>query len=342
MNKYIILLSLISYFFINCKSQVEKTSDTPKIIEIPLFPAHDSYFNGHKDIVRTIGPTTITRNVLQDRNGMFWFATWEGLIVYDGKEFTNLTNKYELSRYRFFALLEDQKGNLWAGTVGAGLFKYDGKEFTQYTTEDGLGSNTIGCLFQNKDGDIWAGTLNGISKFNGTTFTTFRTKTEGDDNDVNSIIEDKDGKLWVGARGKLVTFDGSTFTEVKNNDQSNFYNVRTICKRKNGDIWIGGNNGVNSYDGAKWTNKSEDFGGYIYEDSKKNVWIAKSGKKYQHGMVLMKYETSPAPIRTMTESKIYEPDGQVFGIIEDKQNNIWFGLENGIAKYDGKEFEFFK
>ena len=110
----------------------------------------------------------------------------------------------------------------------------------------------------------------------------------------------------------------------------------------NGDIWIGGNNGLNSYDGAKWTNKSEDFAGYIYEDSKENVWVAKSKKNDLYGMVLIKYETSPLPARTMTESKIYEPVGQVFGIIEDKQDNIWIGLENGIAKYDGTEFEFFK
>ncbi|NCQ53823.1 MAG: hypothetical protein GW803_07210, partial [Caldiserica bacterium] len=30
---------------------------------------------------------------------------------------------------------------------------------------------------------------------------------------------------------------------------------------------------------------------------------------------------------------------QVFSIIEDNKNNLWFGTQNGLVKYNGKQFE---
>lgn len=32
-------------------------------------------------------------SMLQDRNGLFWFATWNGLDCYDGYSFTNYNNQ---------------------------------------------------------------------------------------------------------------------------------------------------------------------------------------------------------------------------------------------------------
>ena len=59
----------------------------------------DPYFVESVDTVSTRGPRNITRNMLQDKTGKFWFATWEGIINYDGKIFTNFTLKENLKHF---------------------------------------------------------------------------------------------------------------------------------------------------------------------------------------------------------------------------------------------------
>src|SRR5690349_11316285 len=73
-----------------------------------------------KVVVTSNGPSNITRNVIQDRKGNIWMATWEGIFRYDGKSFTNITSN--VSSARFFSLLEDRNGNFWFGSIGSGVY----------------------------------------------------------------------------------------------------------------------------------------------------------------------------------------------------------------------------
>ena len=65
--------------------------------------------------------------MLQDRAGDLWFATTgEGVYRYDGKSFTQFTQKDGLSNNTVYSMLEDASGNIWFGT-DAGISRYDGK-----------------------------------------------------------------------------------------------------------------------------------------------------------------------------------------------------------------------
>ena len=57
------------------------------------------------------GPLGIARNIKQDKNGNIWIAAFSGIYRYDGKLFTNITS--EVSKARFFDVLEERKGNFW-------------------------------------------------------------------------------------------------------------------------------------------------------------------------------------------------------------------------------------
>lgn len=307
-----------------------------------MIPVKDHYFDGNKNIESKLGPNTITRNIIQDQKGNMWFASWEGIVKFDGESFTNMTNKYELDRYRAFAIIEDRRGMIWIGTVGAGLFTFENNTFKQYTTEDGLASNTIGCIFEDKNGVIWIGTLDGVNKFENGQFTTYKTEEGGTNDDNNAITQDKNGVLWIGSRGKLSTFNGETFTEVKNEYDKNYYNVRSVITAKDGTIWFGGNDGLWSYDGRTYKQHSTNFVGNIFEDSKGNLFYSESKGDQTYQMTLQKYGFTKAPVKAISQQLIHNADGQVFGITEDSNGNIWFGLENGACRYDGHQFECFK
>jgi len=282
----------------------------------------DPYFVVTKDIVSEYGPNSITRNVLQDRKGVFWFATWQGIMSYDGKEFTNHTLKNGLRRFHTFSALEDSSGNLWFGSIGGGVYKYDGRTFTNYTTEDGLSNNDVLCMTQDNAGNIWFGTDDGVSRYNGKSFTNFSTLDGMGGHSVNSIIQDKHGTLWFGTRYGVVSdvtqYDGKTFKLFSNTNGVPFSNVRSIIEDKEGNIWIGGQTGLFRYNGKSLSTVSTKFIGYIFEDKAGTIWLSHGAEK---GMALSRLDGK--------EMKRITADDQVFGINTDTAGNIWFGTMYG-------------
>jgi len=305
---------------------------------------YDPYFIETKDTVAKYGPQSITRNILQDKKGNCWFATWQGIMRYDGKVFTNFTLKEGLKHFHVFSVLEDKAGNLWFGTIGGGVYRYDGKSFRLFTMKDGLANNRVSSMLEDKSGNIWFGTDNGVSCYNGNSFTNFTNQFNpllG--KSVNSIVQDKSGKLWFGIRygdeGNVICYDGRYFSNFTNKEKMLFTNVRSIKEDKNGNIWIGGQDGLFRYDGESLIKVSTDFVCYIFEDKMGNLWLSSGvidtalGPNFTLSNTLSRFDGK-------TFDKIIEKrekeNNQIFEITEDVAGNIWFGSGKGTFRYDGK------
>lgn len=340
--KWLSTLWCMFIFCACCKAQIqrEQLSDTTNSIS-------------HK-LTTSYGPNSITRNIIQDRSGDIWIASFKGVFRYDGKSFTNITSK--VSSARFFSVLEDSKGNFWFGSIGSGVYFYDGESFTNFTTREGLINNEIVSIYEDKIGNIWLGANGGVSRYDGKSFLNYflqgeyiiedRTGKTFQDftrppNEVNSIVEDKTGKIWFGTRGNTFVYDGKAFSMVIHNDKS-FRNVRTIINDKKGNIWLAGNDGLWRYDGSRYTHFTENFVGYVYEDRKGNIWTSSETVR---GWVLSRYDgmslDNSQP--TVTEIKSDYPDhkGMLFGILEANDGGIWFG-SFGVYRYDGNTIVDFK
>ncbi len=302
-----------------------------------------------KDVTSTHGPHSITRNIFQDRNGTYWFASWESLISYDGKLFTNVTFKEGLKHFHFFSILEDKTGKLWFGTIGGGVYYYDpvSGRFTYFTTRDGLAGNDVMCMLADKSMNIWFGTQGGISRYDGKSFTNFTIQDGLSSNFISSIVQDKTGKLWIGSNGGINCYDpsvsastsGNFFISFRNEKGLDFYRVRSIIEDKTGNIWIGSADGLCRYDpsaslksgGKSFTNFTNSTY-YVFEDRAGNLWLS-DGKLNSPEMTLTKYDGKS--FTTIKSNK------QIFGITEDRTGNIWFGTVNGACSYDGNSFTTF-
>ena len=366
-SKQIHSLLLILIFITSCKMQdkahltkdsVSEQKKVPAGQQEISTPVEDPSFISARDTVSKQGPRSITRNVLQDKNGNYWLATWEGIIRYDGKLFTNITLKEGLRHFHVFSILEDKTGKLWFGTIGGGLYRYDpsastgtnGKSFTLYTTADGLAGNVVLCMLEDKTGKIWIGTDEGASRYDpsvslrtgGKTFTNYTMKDGLSGNFINSIEQDKTGKLWFGTRGGVScgyypldsqSTNGKIFTNFTNEKGLSFLRVRYILEDKTGIIWIGGQEGLYRYDpsaslrtgGKSLTNFAAIFTSYIFEDKSGNIWLSED-EVNGNGMTLSRYDG-----KSFTKIK---SDNQIFGITEDKKGDIWFGTVNGVCRYD--------
>jgi ligand-binding sensor domain-containing protein len=351
-------LLLLATLIFSCKGQ-QTTDQSIKVVSQPEQPVQpeqpkqpkinspqiDSYLTVNKTITAPDAPSGITRTMIQDKKGDIWFATWQGIIHYDGTIFTNFTHQKGLEPFRVFTILEDQLGNLWFGTVGGGIYHYDGKVVTHFTTKDGLVNNRIGCFFEDKKGQIWIGTGGGISKYDGEIFTNFTTEDGLTNNDVNTIVEGKNGKLWFGTRGDACSFDGETFTKFTkfpkftNLGRQSFENVRSIIKDKKDNLWFGGKDGLWVYDGILLTNLTKDFIGHIYEDKEGNIW---TNSVAPNQWALSRYDKIALDNGNTKPTQIKVEKSMIFGILKDKEGSIWVGTLDGAYRYDGQSFTYFK
>ena len=360
LHKPIYSLLLVVAFLTSCNGQTKTQSQTDSVTEAKTNPI------GQPKIIRT--QSTDTNNGvscgLQDKAGNLWFGTGgEGVYRYDGKLFTQYTEKDGLSHNYVYSILEDKAGNIWFGTK-EGLCRYDGKTISAVQIAVPLGTKfnhtgygdpptyqpEIWCMLQDRTGVIWFGTYHGgIYRYNGKNFTRFLDHDGVINNDsvqlggwIESILEDKEGKIWIGGRSNFGVFryDGKSIIKF-NNPAGEEKWVRPLIQDKAGNIWFGiYSGGVICYDGKTFSRFAEkEITRWIFcmaEDSSGNFWF-RAGKTGEDGMSFyngksIKYISTKDGLCNNT----------VCCIVKDRDGNLWFGTKNiGLCRYDGKTFTSF-
>lgn len=327
-NIKIFVLFFVLVFYASCKGQNQTNS--PK----------DNTNSETKDTVNSYWSKKDT--VLQIRkgsNGSILIASKRNVFRYDGKSFTNLSNK--LDSHRFQDVLEDRNGGLWFATEDSGVYYYNGKSFQHLTTREGLADNWINCIYEDKAGIIWIGTRGGASRYDGKSFRNFITKGEYRwDTFIATFMEDRTGKLWISARGAISIYDGKTFITLTNKD-NRAYDIYSIIEDKEGNIWLGGWDGLQRYNGKTFTKIEHNKGyNFIIEDRKGNIWTY--GSIGSGLRALSRYDQKSLYNKEPTVTVIMSERMQSHsGILEADDGSIWFGYDGGLYSYDGKNIRDF-
>ena len=219
-------------------------------------------------------------SIMQAKNGKLWFATIDGVYIYDGKSFTPFiidegAMGYMSTNNNTEHILEDKAGNIWFGGRGThGVYRYDGKsviniqlkELSTFQSDSiRTGHNWAWPQLQDKNGNIWFSNWGGVYRYDPSaslrtgskSFTSF-TKKDGLSGDmVARIIEDKKGNLWFGGAG-LSRYDGKSFTRFTTKDGLPNLGVWSILEDTSGNLWVGmRENGLYFYDGKTFITYSE-------------------------------------------------------------------------------------
>lgn len=365
-RKPIFTLLLLSIFAISCKGQMKTEQPNGNAVE------QLSFTSKHIKLTKTQGTDQYQQVAcsLRDKAGNLWFGTTgEGVYRYDGKEFTQFTEKDGLCNNLIFLIFEDTAGNIWFGSKAA-ISRFDGKKITTISIPTAIGSdflshnlfnnnppvkNELWSMMQDRSGTIWLGTTNGIYCYDGKSFTFFL----NDKNILNTdkvhlkwtqcIFEDKSGNIWFGswvlANEGICRFDGKSITQYKPYGEGW---VRSILEDKNGDLlMVTRHNGVCRFDGKNFTNFTKTGGmdnssvTTALKDKAGNLWFGTelgSGDLNEDGG-LWHYDGKSFTRFTRKEGLCHNG---VFSIVEDKDGKIWLGTRNtGLCRFDGETFDIF-
>jgi ligand-binding sensor domain-containing protein len=336
---FIYCIPLFFCCFLACQGRVRSqitNPSSPPLVDTLL--GSDPYFVESREVFSLYGPNSITRSMCQDANGQYWFASWQGIIRYNGREFTNMTLQNRLQQFHVFNTRVTSRGDLWFGTIRGGVYLFDGWEFRHFTTRDGLSDNWVEWIFEDRGGNIWLGGNEGLNYFNGQQMQVVTGPDQQTIAEIHGITEDTAGQIWIGAGDGVWIYDRQKFREFKQPDGASLSNTRSVITDHSGNIWMAGATGLYRYDGKQLHRYFDGFAGYVYEGKNGIIWFAGSEKGSSNMNVYQIRDEKPElfTIPILPELQM------IFFIYEDQQGNIWFGIDNkGVIRYDGKGFTTF-
>ncbi|WP_354376113.1 ligand-binding sensor domain-containing protein [Pedobacter africanus] len=200
-----------------------------------------------------------------------------GLFKYDRKRktFTRIP-QIPYNSY-VFDIKEDEKGNIWTGSVAQGAFYYNPKtgKSGNIRFEDKIKGKTVNefpvyGILEDSDHSMWFTTEGGgmirLSP-DRKTFKKFTTENGLPSNVLFRMLEDDDKRLWISSLKGLICFDMRT-EQFKIYTQSNGlitdqFNFNSAYKDRNGKMYFGSVKGMIAFDPKTFEQKNAGPSTYI-------------------------------------------------------------------------------
>ncbi len=225
------------------------------------------------------------------------------------------------------------------------------EQMKTYTVADGLVGPVVPVIFQDSRGVLWFGSdRGGVSRFDGNNFIPYA----GDSNVfrgiTKKIVEDKWGHVWFLSQhpsegdGVISRYDGTTFSYVNDG------NCLTVDNA--GDVWIGGNNSITRYTALNSQEIPQPFPinitatsiariNVIFQSNDDTYWL---GGNDAQGVLIISFQQDTnmwqvSTLRRHENLPNISKERSVHVIMQDAENNLWFGGKSLLLKYDGTQFE---
>ena len=155
-------------------------------------------------------PSNALTRVLQDRRGLLWIGTQEGLVRFDGNTFQSFPadaeDPHALSDPYVRALARDDGDGFYVGTSIGGLQHYDARSerFTRVPLGPGSSSDVLVRALLSQPGVVWAATREGLFRYDVRRGQAVRV--EGGE-DVEVLAAGPRGEVWAASTESLFRYN---------------------------------------------------------------------------------------------------------------------------------------
>ncbi|MEO6720715.1 MAG: two-component regulator propeller domain-containing protein [Ferruginibacter sp.] len=323
-----------------------------------------------KYTVRNGLPLKAINAITQDKDGLIWLASENGLARFDGNSFklfkNDLANPNSLSTTHIHSVFTDSEGVVWVCTSN-GLNRFDPKteRFFHYkhqaTDTNSLVGDNVENVAESAGGNLWIASIGaGLTYFD---------KKKGrfiqysyhnlpglSSLEVIRIYEDRLGLLWVGTLGGgmdvFKTVNGIVIKKMEELSLKNVLptvlpslNVRSFCPDHMGNMWIGTSAGLvfynrernnlqylDKHNSALRNNSIQS----LCEDSLQNLWIGVEDKGL-HRIALKDFDGQSLTKVSIEHSQTTGEDYSTYkytiaAIYQDRDHNLWLATSSDGAQ----------
>ena len=272
-------------------------------------------------------PQNTIKAIRQTQDGYLWLATFDGLVRFDGLQFTvfNKGNTKGIGSNRFDQLFEDRHGTLWAVTDEDWLVKYQAGVFTTYTPQDGLPSGIIVRLEETSAGNLRVVAHQGIAEWrNGWVITCtiadlMPPQAADRGFEQNLLARLNADRLSVYRQGRVTSYSLQSGLPS--------LSIRSLFEDQHGVIWISTDDaGVVRLKDGRFTAYPVQAGTQLpflaTEDRRGNLWLSDAGswlRRFSDGQLT---QFNSAPIHGSSVQTFYE----------DREGNFWIGTNEGLYR----------
>jgi len=290
-------------------------------------------------------PSNNVVDILQDSDGLIWFATYNGLASYDGYNFNiynhepddSTTINHDIVMY----ITEETPRFLWVGTYkGFSLFDKEQNKFKRMDSPNlkNISSAGIRKIVFDKNGNLWLATNQGMVMYNMEKDSAKFFNSDPDDTTticsdfILDLYFDKYDQLWIGTREGLDVYDTKTLKFKHLYDNQEFEKVIA---------YKGGILAITRFFNRYFTSSAKDinFEEYLFTENKPGFVFTDILTDYQggewyaireYGLFKEVHETSEKYNYTYSKYQPYGINSNVPQcLFKDKDNNLWVGTYDG-------------
>ena len=295
-------------------------------------------------------------SVFMDKAGNLWFGTNGGISYFNGKTWRTFTQSDGINAVTS-PIFQDTQGNIWWATP-TGIDRYDGKSVRKFDANDGIDMDYffyVSSIVQDNKGNIWFGTQyskpmatlipgetydpdinkqpeGGIYRYDGKSWQKFTTKDGLFSTSVQQMIKDNQGNIWFVDYQGITRYDGVNWKIFTQTDGITGTSIESIYNDKAGNIWVVTDSGLNRYNGKSWQSfelpAMNNMGKQLNDDGKNLLCFGGNSIYRFDGQAWQPFAIADGVSMLNT-------------IIVNKNGDLWFGTQDGLAKYDSNKWQTF-
>jgi ligand-binding sensor domain-containing protein/anti-sigma regulatory factor (Ser/Thr protein kinase) len=266
--------------------------------------------------------------IAQTPDGYLWIGTEQGLVRFDGLNFSLLqpSDSGIFPAGPILSLAVDGEGNLWVRPRGPRLLRYRDGKFSDVLSDLKLKESEITAMCVGESGEIlFSGLVNGTMRYSGGKFVTLASVTELPKL-IISLAEAVDGKVWLGTKDAgLYYLNHGRVSAVSTGLPDT--KVNSLLANRS-EVWIGTDRGVVHWKGmgsspAEASHVLDDIQGLVMiMDRDSNIWVGTP-----NGLTRIDARGNSSFDRHDNSST-----GPVTSLFEDREGNLWMGTTRGIER----------
>lgn len=283
-------------------------------------------------------PENSATAMVQRPDGYLWFGTFNGLVRFDGVQFTvfNRANTPALPDAGIVNLHSDRSGRLWVSTM-RGLVALEDGQWRSFGTNEGWAGNYVRTFAERTNGEVLFTTFDGrILAFENGRLSELPAPPGEPGRGYYGAV-DGGGQWWVAQDHLIVHREGQRWVRAGVPDWQSPRDGTPCLSAQDGGIWaVLGSDLIKIRQGAEVVRRPvpQPAGGIwsLAEDSRSNLWIS----SYNRGLFRLDPSGS---VRHWTTTNGLRSLGCRFAF-EDREKNLWVGTSGGgLSRFKPRRFQ---